>query len=71
MVVVGEERRPVRSQDPEIKLGIEERDFEAVAGGGVAIRLRKSGARGCEASRQMGEAAQALEDGHDARFAES
>jgi hypothetical protein len=31
MVVVREERGPVRSQDPEIKLGMEERDFEAVA----------------------------------------
>src|SRR5713226_7604480 len=102
MVVVGEERGPVRSQNPEIELGIEERDFEAVAGGRVAMRLRKAVNQALQAespeivghlgrgirpahegfdvgpelavvktSRQMGEAAQGLKDGHDARVAKA
>src|SRR5260370_30988003 len=40
MVVSGDERGPLGSQDAEIQLGGKERDFQAVAGGGVAMRLR-------------------------------
>ena len=38
-VVVGKQRRPVGPENPEIELGVEERDFEAVAGDGIAMRL--------------------------------
>ena len=36
----GEQGRPLGSQDAQIELGVEEGDLEAVAGGGVAMRLR-------------------------------
>src|SRR5437867_895716 len=39
-VGVREQRGPVRSEDPKIELGVEERDFETVAGDRVAMRLR-------------------------------
>ena len=41
-VVVGEQRGPVRPEDAQIELGVEEGDFEPVAGGGVAMRLRNA-----------------------------
>src|SRR5881296_3579492 len=39
---VRDQRGPVRPEDPEIELGVEERDFETVAGDRVAMRLRDS-----------------------------
>ena len=39
-VVLGEQRGPVGPEDAQIELAVEEGDFEAVAGGGVAVRLR-------------------------------
>ena len=35
---VWEQRGPVRPEDPKIELGVEEGDFEAVAGSGVPVR---------------------------------
>jgi hypothetical protein len=40
--VFGEQRRPVRTEDPKIELGIEEGDFEAVAGRGIAMGVRNA-----------------------------
>ena len=98
VIVFGEQRGPIGPENPDVELGIEEGDFEAVAGGCVAVRLRDAvdqalesespeivghlggGIRPArerfdvgpevavvEASRQMGKAAEGLEDGHDAR----
>ena len=98
----GEQRRPVRSEDSKIELGIEERDFETVAGHGVAMRLRDAMNEAFEAqpskvvghlsrgvgateecfdrgahvvvtkpTRQMGESAERLTQGHHARIAEA
>ena len=41
-IVRRDERGPVRPEDPKIELCIEERDFEAVAGRGVAMRFRNA-----------------------------
>jgi hypothetical protein len=38
-VVYRQESGPVRAEDPEVELGIEEGDFEAVGGRGIAVRL--------------------------------
>jgi hypothetical protein len=35
-IVVGEQRSPVRTKDPDIELGMEEGDFKAVGGGRIA-----------------------------------
>jgi hypothetical protein len=42
MVVVGKHRGPMRPENPDIELGIEESDFEAVARGRISMRLRNA-----------------------------
>ena len=39
MVVLRQQRIPLGPQDAQIELAVEERDFEAVGGGGIAMRL--------------------------------
>ena len=52
-VVVGwEQGRPFGPQDAEIELRVEEGDLEAVAGGGVAMRLRDAMDQAFEPSRR-------------------
>src|SRR5215203_3080118 len=40
VVGVGEQGVPLGSEDTEVQLAVEERDFQTVAGGGIAVRLR-------------------------------
>src|SRR5262249_15056853 len=41
-VVLREERRPVRSKNAQIEFGVEERDFEAITGRGIAVGVRNA-----------------------------
>ena len=39
LIAVGKERVPLRTKDPKIELAVEEGDFQAVGGCGIAMRL--------------------------------
>jgi hypothetical protein len=70
LIVVGDERGPVRSQNPQIKLAVEKRSSEAVGGRGVAVRAGSTVNEAFEAEtteviRHLGRGVRTTEQGFD------